>query len=327
MVDGINDSLVDVLLATFNGEKYLYDQVESIRRQTHHNWNMLVSDDGSTDGTVSLVDKEIGKDQRIHWAERQCGHAGSYANFMCLLSQSNADYVMFCDQDDVWLESKIRITLEKMKEMERLHQGKPIMVFTDLEVVDHNLNQLFPSFDSMGNIDPYKSSLKDLIFNPVAPGCTIMLNKELRDIALKLHNSGGVKYHDWWVSLIAAAFGHIGYVPTSTIKYRQHFDNQVGATKQSVLKSLLMATWTSAKGDISDSMDRAVECRQSFGEQISRENQEALRLYTSIPNSSWYKRIILLKRAGFWKRGLLRKIGQTIVTAAMSFPENERIVQ
>jgi len=327
MTDEINDSLVDVLLATFNGEKYLCDLIESIKRQTHSNWNMLVSDDGSTDATVSLVEKEINKDQRIHWAEKQCEHAGSYANFMCLLSQSTADYVMFCDQDDVWLESKIRTTLEKMKEMERLYQSEPIMVFTDLEVVDHNLKQIFPSFDSMGGIDPHKTSLKDMIFNPVAPGCTIMLNKELRDIALRLQNRGGVKYHDWWVSLIAAAFGHIGYVPTSTIKYRQHSDNQVGATKQSVLKSFLAATWNSAKGDISDSMDRAIECRRSFGEQISSENQEALLLYTSIPNQSWYKRIILLLRAGFWKRGLLRKIGQTIVTVTMSFPENERIVQ
>ena len=145
---GIAD--VDVLMATFNGENFVREQIQSIVGQTFSNWRLLVSDDGSSDKTIEIVNSEIAKDARISWANHKSSHLGSYHNFLNLLRSSSASYSMFCDQDDVWNPDKIEVSLRKIQELENAFPSDPIMVFTDLEVVDENLYTIFPSFDKMG---------------------------------------------------------------------------------------------------------------------------------------------------------------------------------
>lgn len=311
---------VDILMATYNGEKYIGEQISSIRSQTYGDWKLLVSDDGSSDGTTRIVDEAIRDDSRISWAP-DCGkHRGSYGNFMYLLNLSKSGYSMFCDQDDVWLPNKIEVIFNKMEELETKYPDSPIMVFTDLEVVDESLNTISKSFDEMMGIDPSRVSLKELLFAGVAPGCTIMLNKKLRDIVVGCENTGGVKVHDWWISLVAACVGHIGYVPAATSKYRQHSSNQFGAIQTSLSKTLLTTSVRSARENILDTIKRANECYRSLGPLMSDENRQSLRAFLSIPNAPWYKRVVLLADAGIWKHGLLRKVGQAFITMTMKFP-------
>lgn len=316
---GIAD--VDVLMATFNGENFVREQIQSIVGQTFSNWRLLVSDDGSSDKTIEIVNSEIAKDARISWANHKSSHLGSYHNFLNLLRSSSASYSMFCDQDDVWNPDKIEVSLRKIQELENAFPSDPIMVFTDLEVVDENLYTIFPSFDKMGGIDPDCTSIEELLYRPVAPGCTIIINKQLRELVTSLLNEGGVEYHDWWVSLVASGLGHIGYVPVATIKYRQHNKNQVGAAKPSVVKSVVSTTVSSAKVDVLKSMLRARECYQSFGGLLAEEDRRSLQAYLSIPKTHGIGRLFLLKRAGIWKKGFVRKLGQALVTLTMSFPD------
>lgn len=323
MSSKVSDS-VDVLMATYNGRKYVQDQIRSIQAQTFHNWRLLVSDDGSSDGTQKIIDYEIGRDSRISWSPSSNTQKGSYNNFMYLLGCSDADYSMFCDQDDVWYPDKIEVTLSKMKGLERKYPDSPVMIFTYLEVVDENLNTLSPSFDSLVGINPDRCGLKDLLINPVAPGCTIMINRKLRELVNRFQNTGGVEVHDWWVSLIAATVGHIGYVAQATSKYRQHQDNQIGATKTTLLRSLITTSFESARESICNSMRRANECYKSLGAEMPSEDYKSLRAYLSIPNEKWYRRVFLLTKAGIWKRGALRKAGQAIVTVVMTFPQDLR---
>jgi len=312
---------IDILMATYNGEKYVREQIESVKSQSYRNWRMLVSDDGSSDRTRDIVSSEMNDDARVQWADNRGGHGGSYENFMCLLRQSDSDYSMFCDQDDVWLPNKVEVTLEKMRELEAEFPDAPLMVFTDLEVVDESLNVISESFDRMVEIDPTRVKLTDLLVSAVAPGCTIMLNKRLRVLVNKYRNNGGVRVHDWWVSLVAAGTGHIGYVPLATIRYRQHSNNQIGASKISLVKSILTTSVKSAKTSVLDMMKRADACNGAFGSELSDDDRESLQAFLAIPNSAWPRRVALLMRAGVWKSGLLRKAGQFITVLAMKFPE------
>lgn len=308
-------------MATFNGGKYLREQIQSVENQSYQNWRMLVSDDGSSDNTRDIVGSEMANDARIQWANNDGEHSGSYANFMHLLRKSNADYSMFCDQDDVWLPNKVEVTFEKMRELEEEFPDEPLMVFTDLEVVDESLNRVSESFDRMADIDPNRVKITDLLVAGVAPGCTMMLNKKLRDLANEYRNNGGVRVHDWWVSLIAAGMGHIGYVPLATIKYRQHSNNQIGATKVSLAKSIVTTSFKSSRTSVLGMMMRADACNDAFGSDLSDDDRESLQTFLAIPSSAWPRRVALSIRAGIWKRGLLRKVGQLITILTMKFPK------
>ena len=132
---------IDVLLATYNGEKYLREQLDSILNQTYTNFNLIISDDCSTDGTVKILEEYEKKDSRITGVFVHQKNQGVVKNIEYLLSLVQSDYYMLADQDDVWLPEKIEMSLKKIKETDS------DLVFGDLEVVDEKLNTIYPSFN------------------------------------------------------------------------------------------------------------------------------------------------------------------------------------
>ena len=217
---------VDILMAAYNGEKYIAEQIESILAQTFTDWRLLIRDDGSSDNTPAIIEgyaaKYPGRINVIH-DDAEC-HSPT-KNFFELLKNAEADYVMFCDQDDVWLKYKVQITLDYMKEAERKNPGKPVMVFTGLQVVDAELRSL----DMLLHLDfpETRYTFRELLPCNCAAGCTQMLNRVCYE------GMGGfeddIHYHDWWASLYASVFGVIVRVPMALILYRQHGGNAVGA--------------------------------------------------------------------------------------------------
>ena len=224
---------VDILLATYNGEKYIHEQIASLQCQTYTNWNLLVSDDGSTDGTLSIVEEIQKIDDRVKIVATEAGFHSSSGNFLSLLKQSNAPYAMFCDQDDVWLEDKVEKSLNVMLEVEKNHAGAevPSLVFTDSVVVDSFLECLRPSFVAPMCYDPKTVSFSQSIFRNVTQGATTLINRPLIEIANSIEMPEVFENHDYWIAMIARAIGVVSYIDSPTLLYRQHEENAVGATK------------------------------------------------------------------------------------------------
>ncbi|NPA39169.1 MAG: glycosyltransferase family 2 protein [Thermodesulfobacteria bacterium] len=231
---------VGILLATYNGEKYISDQVNSILNQTYKNWTLLIHDDGSKDGTIEIIKEFVKKypEKIILWEDGKT-LGGSKENFAHLLNiakkEFDFDYVMFCDQDDVWLPKKIEITLKKFVEIEKRSQKEtPIIVHTDLKVVDEDLNIIADSFWCYQKINPFNVKLSCLILENVVTGCAMMMNKALIDKVHFIPKDALV--HDWWITLVCAALGgEIFPIFEPLVLYRQHGTNSIGAKDFTIL--------------------------------------------------------------------------------------------
>jgi len=221
---------VVILLSTYNGVQYLQEQIRSIERQTFRDWVLLVRDDGSSDDTYKALEKLKLEESRICLLPKQ-ENIGVIQSFAALAEEAiklfpEAAYFMFADQDDVWLPIKVEETLKCMEALERKFEF--VLVHTDLEVVDNSLNTIASSFMKFQHIrHDSEHALSVLLVQNFVTGCTVMLNRKLVLSALPVPN--GVMMHDWWFALCASAYGQIGFVNQTTILYRQHEENSVGA--------------------------------------------------------------------------------------------------
>ena len=214
---------VDILMATYNGEKYLKEQLESILNQTYTNIRLLINDDCSTDKTIEILKEYEQKDNRIY-VHYNKENLGSIKNFENLLSRVENKYFMLADQDDVWMPQKVEKSLDKIT------KENADLVFTDLEAVDENLKTITPSVVRyMGfkkNIDKY-NDYKLVFLRNCVTGCTIISKKELIKKYIPIPNKEPM-VHDWWMALMIAQDGKLAFLDEPTIKYRQHGKNQLG---------------------------------------------------------------------------------------------------
>lgn len=223
--------MIDILLATFNGEKYLSQQIDSLLRQSNTKWRILAHDDGSTDGTVVILRKyQKLFPGKIIVIEDGITCGGSRKNFAHLIGFSEAHYVMFCDQDDVWLDKKIELTYMIMKEAEDLHPGTAILVHSDLQVVDESLNIISPSmFYHQRLLRNINRPLQLFVQNSIT-GCTVMVNRFALNVSLPIGDKAIM--HDWWIGCkVLQSNGIILFISDPLVMYRQHELNVLGAKK------------------------------------------------------------------------------------------------
>lgn len=212
---------VDILMATYNGEKYLATQIQSLIDQTYDDFRLIISDDNSTDNTRKILLKYSQLDDRIELIFNE-ENVGVIKNFEKLLSLSKADYFMLCDQDDVWHENKVKKSIEYIK------QKNALLVYTDLRVVNEELREINPSFWSLSRISPVDGGNWKLLLNQnIVTGCTITGRAEIKDYALPFPEF--ITMHDAWLAIIASVHGQIDYISETLIDYRQHQSNVVGA--------------------------------------------------------------------------------------------------
>ena len=222
------DEQIDILLATYNGEKYLKEQIDSILNQTYKNIRLIVSDDCSKDET-SIILKEYEKtDDRVKvYIQQQ--NLGVVKNIEFLLNKVESKYYMLSDQDDFWLENKVEKSLEKLRATDA------DLVFGDLEVVDKDLNTMYDSFGDYMKLNDkihkyINSDRLNYIYNCVT-GCTVLAKKETIDYILPLPIVSKYVIHDYWIGLMVSIHGKVAYMDEKYIKYRQHGNNQVGTDK------------------------------------------------------------------------------------------------
>lgn len=272
---------VDILVATYNGEKYLRDQLDSILNQTYKNIRVVISDDCSKDSTGDILKEYEQKDCRIK-LYIQNKNLGVVKNIEFLLKQVENNYYMLSDQDDVWLNEKVEKSLEKLK------QEKADLVFGDLEVVNQKLETIYPSFGDFmllnRKINKFINSDKlNYLYNCVT-GCTILAKKETIEKILPLPEKSKYLIHDHWIGLMASIYGKVAYIKEKYIKYRQHGNNQVGTNKIShgfkefkQVRELFINVKLGVFGTYVENNDR-------FPQKIQERNTEAYNYFKMIQN-------------------------------------------
>ena len=225
--------MIAVLLSTYNGAKYISAQLDSIINQTCQDFKIYIRDDGSTDNTEVIISQYYSSyPDKIVVVEDLTKHRGANHSFLFLLKTIESDYYMFCDQDDIWLPEKIQLSIEAMKNVESEKAGIPILIHTDMKVVDSNLSTISTSLYKSMRIHP---KIIDNSFNfmgvcSCGPGCSMLFNAKAKELSLEYDDLNDVPMHDWWVAINTVKKGKIVFLPTPTMLYRQHQTNTVGAS-------------------------------------------------------------------------------------------------
>lgn len=221
--------MIEILLPVYNGEKYLREQIDSILLQTNQNWILKIRNDGSTDNSHVIIEEYVSKfPDKIFEIDSPSVNCGLVSSLNYLLeSASDADYIMFADQDDVWLPDKIEQSLAAISEIEKNNHLLPVMVCTDAICVDQNLKIIHKSFYESQKFLPniVGDKHKMLSLNEVQ-GCTIIINKPAYSKIFPLPTF--MKIHDMWIGVICAHYGIAKYICTQTLLYRQHSKNTLG---------------------------------------------------------------------------------------------------
>lgn len=306
--------MVDILMATYNGEKYVSQQIESILNQTYKEWTLYIRDDGSQDGTLSILYKyqNMYPTQIIIIRDDKKG-LGAKMNFAELMKYTTSEYCMFSDQDDIWLEDKIEKSMNKMNYMEhKFGKNIPLLVHTNLKVVDKELNIINDSFWIYQNLNPENNKINYLLVQNNITGCTMLMNKELIKLSLEIPDK--CIMHDWWIGLIASTKGEIGYIKDSTILYRQHGNNEVGAHKYSskAYFKQKIDNIDNIKESINNGLTQGKCLYEKFGDTINFSDRILLEKFIHLKDINLISRKVSIINNKFYKQGIIRKISYII---------------
>jgi len=231
---------VAVLLSTYNGSKYIVELLESLSKQLFKDFDLIIRDDGSSDSTLNaILDYQKNNQLNIHIVDSE-GNAGAANSFIKLLDYANDcqqySYFLFCDQDDIWHQDKIEVLVNTIKAEELNNPDLPILVHSDLSVVNDNGEKIFPSFWKFQHIDPDRNTTSRLLIQNTVTGCTAAINRALSN-QIKVDVECMI-VHDWWIALVASAIGKIVPIHQQLIDYRQHEQNVIGARQYGIVSVL-----------------------------------------------------------------------------------------
>lgn len=299
---------VDILLATFNGARFLAEQLQSIEAQTHGNWQLIVRDDDSSDETLAILERFARRHSgQVHILRDGRGRLGVRGNFEALLEASDSPYFMFCDQDDVWLPEKIGWLLHSLLGLEeRQGSGVPLLVHSDLIIVDETLRPLHKSYwryarliDSSARRPPARLMLRNYV-----TGCALIGNAALRRAALPFPREARI--HDWWMALVAAVLGEIAEHEAPTVLYRQHQRNELGAQSRHPLALTSqflrgpIAIVRRVQDDIQKAQQQAAACEKAYGRSIRPEISQAVVEFSQLRSRNFWRRKLFLPRYDLW---------------------------
>lgn len=286
-----NDKKVAVIMSTYNGEKYIREQIDSILAQTYKNIDIYVRDDGSTDKTVEIL-KEYEKDGNIKlFLGENLGFIKSF--FKCLSLCNDASYFAYCDQDDVWIENKIQMAVDDLSSVD---SNIPILWFSNSDYYDMDMNFLAHADSNK------KYNFRNSLVECVSQGMTMIINSKTRNIILENLPQNSL-YHDWWTYMICSGFGNIIYNKEPLVKYRRH-GNSVTAEGKNNLELL---TWRIKKFFVGDSLrqikKQLIEYQNLYANNLKDEDKKLLKLFTN----EKYSLINAIKKT-FYPKRFRRKI-------------------
>lgn len=286
--------MVDILLPVYNGSRFLHEQIQSILQQSFTDWKLLIRDDGSTDDTkLMIADYQTRYPQKIKVITDDFGNLGIANNALELLKQSTSEYIMFCDQDDVWLPDKVKKLFWCIKKAEMRYESMPLIVHCEALTTDEYLHVIKGNalMGYQSGFNKREVSFANLLLKNVVQGASMIFNQELRALVNSCIRGRISRrlVHDSVIASVASINGKILFYDKPLMYYRQHGNNLVGAKKQSFLywnqyskkqrESLLASHFLMVNHE------KCALIKRNFGHLLSDREKEILNYFIKTPNS------------------------------------------
>ncbi|MBV1944018.1 glycosyltransferase family 2 protein [Streptococcus parasuis] len=286
---------VNILMSTYNGQQFLAEQIRSIQEQSYADWTLFIRDDGSSDNTKEILKDFERQDSRIHIIDSdKSDNLGVIKSFHKLVNHDRADFYFFSDQDDVWLPNKLELSL---KEAQNYPADLPIMVYMDLKVVNQDLEIMTESMVKSQSHHANTELVQELTENTVTGGVA-MINHTLAEM---WQETDDILMHDWYLALLASAFGNLVFIDQPGELYRQHSDNVLGARtlskrfKKWIRPHILFAVYWDL---IKNSQKQA---RHLLQMPLSQSNRELIEAFVTIMDKPMLERFRILRKYGLRK--------------------------
>lgn len=300
---------VAVLMCTYRGARYIGRQLETIAAQTYPHWQLYVSDDGSDDTTLELLEqfRARGNEQRVHiYQGPRRGFAG---NFFSLIARPEvqADFYAFTDQDDEWHPSKLERAVNQLR---RLPGDAPVLYGSRSELVDTHGRHL-----GFSRRCRRPSGFANALVQNIVSGNTMVLNHNALDLIRSAGTDLDVSAHDWWAYLLVTGSGGLMvYDPYPTIRYRQHERNLYGSNVS--WRAMWKRVCKLLAGDYRDWNARNLAALRARSDLLHRDNRQLIDLFAASRSGHPSLRLLRVLRAGLYRQTLLGQLGLLFAAAA-----------
>jgi len=300
--NNINSKNIAILMCTYQGQKFLSEQIDSIINQSFKNWHLYVSDDGSKDETISILNKyqkELTK-ERMTILEGPCkGFAKNFINLTCDKS-IKADFYAFSDQDDIWESNKLKKAIDWL---EVRNEKKPSLYCSRTTLIDENKNII-----GLSPLHNKKPSFRNALVQNIAGGNTMVFNDLTRSIILEIGTNINISFHDWLVYLIVTGCnGEVFYDNDPSIKYRQHKNNCIGMNIS--VKGKIKRIYYLLKGQLQNSINENLETILLIKNKLSKENIKTLDRFIQARKQGLILRLINIFKTHVYRQTLVGNIG------------------
>ncbi|MDA5494286.1 glycosyltransferase family 2 protein, partial [Yersinia intermedia] len=292
---------IAILMGTYNAEKFLEQQLESIENQTVTGWSLWVSDDGSSDDTLAILDKYKKKWKPGQLNVRRGPQKGFAQNFMSLVCDIEiiADYFSFSDQDDIWEEDKLERALNALSV---LPLNQPSLYCSRTRLVDENNIEIGFSPSCLKS-----AGFMNALVQSLGGGNTMLFNDTSHKLLLTA-GSVDIVSHDWWVYIVVSGCGGtIVYDSYPSLRYRQHQCNLVGSNagcRQKLIR--LRRLW---RGEFQNWIDRNLKALNFLNQNLTSTSKQCLEMFSTARQAPFFRRLIGLKKSGVYRQSLLGNIG------------------
>ncbi|HEM4859590.1 TPA: glycosyltransferase family 2 protein [Streptococcus suis] len=307
---------VNILMSTYNGQQFLAEQIRSIQEQTYTDWTLFIRDDGSSDNTKEILKDFERQDSRVHLIDSdKSDNLGVIKSFHKLVNHDRADYYFFSDQDDVWLPNKLELSLN---EAQNYPANLPLMVYMDLKVVNQDLEIMTESMVKSQSHHANTELVQELTENTVTGGVA-MINHTLAEM---WQETDDILMHDWYLALLASAFGDLVFIDQPGELYRQHSDNVLGARtlskrfKKWIRPHILFAVYWDL---IKNSQKQA---RHLLQMPLSQSNRELIEAFVTIMDKPMLERFRILRKYGLRKNKTFHTLAfTTLIVTKFAYKE------
>ena len=301
---------IDILLATWNGARFLEQQLDSLSRQSFQNFRLLVRDDASGDSTMQVLERFRASESHRVVIRRNSSRQGACRTFSLLATECDAPYFAFCDQDDIWRPDKLQVQLAEAKRIEAEHGSHtPVLIFSDMELVGADDQILTRSLWKMKHMNPHRATFGAMMVQNLVNGCTVLGNRSLLLQGLPIPDEAFM--HDFWLGLVAAAFGVLVAIDETTVGYRQHEHNTMGAGNQIELLDAVRRLF----GDPAFTQGLAKSRRQArkfaevYVDRLSQQQMDILRTWSNSNDLPPVLRHWALYKSGLRRTRFLNNLG------------------
>lgn len=291
---------VVILLATFNGERFLGDQLDSFVSQRHANWNLIASDDGSTDGTVALLDR-FRQNVPQHVSLTSGPRAGFWRNFLSLIHHdSPGDYFALSDQDDIWLPDKLTNAVRFLR---TVSPAVPAVYFTRTQLIDGD-NQMI----GLSRLFSRPPCFQNALVQNIGGGNTMVLNRAAYKLLNAVPSDIEIVSHDWWIYQLVTGVGGVArYDPEPGVQYRQHGQNIVGSNAG--IAARLVRLRAMMAGRVVSWNDINVAALRRIRDWLTPDNQAVLDTFAEARRAPSLFRLVHLQKAGVYRQNLIETAG------------------